>query len=124
MFIDSAKIFVKAGNGGNGAVSFRREKYIAAGGPDGGDGGKGGDVVFVADEGLRTLIDFRYKRKYVAESGENVGGQNCTGKSGKDLVIKVPPGTIIKDAKTGDVLADLSKPGKKAVIAKGVKGGA
>jgi GTP-binding protein len=124
VFIDSAKIFVKAGNGGNGAVSFRREKYIAAGGPDGGDGGKGGDVVFVADEGLRTLIDFRYKRKYVAESGENGGWQNCTGKSGKDLVIKVPPGTIIKDAKTGVVLADLSKPGKKAVIAKGGKGGA
>lgn len=124
MFIDSAKIFVKAGDGGNGIVSFHREKYIAAGGPDGGDGGRGGDVIFLVDEGLRTLVDFKYKRKYIAESGENGGAANCSGKSGKDLVIKVPPGTIIKDANTNRILADLTKPGQQVVLAKGGKGGA
>jgi len=123
MFIDSARIYVEAGNGGNGAVSFHREKYIAAGGPDGGDGGKGGDVIFVADEGVRTLVDFRYKRKYKAESGQNGGSSNCTGRNGSDLIIKVPAGTIIKDEETGRILADLVKPGQKAVIAKGGKGG-
>jgi len=123
MFIDSARIYVEAGNGGNGAVSFHREKYIAAGGPDGGDGGKGGDVIFVADEGIRTLVDFRYKRKYKAESGQNGGSSNCTGRNGSDLIIKVPAGTIIKDEETGRILADLVKPGQKAVIAKGGKGG-
>ncbi|PNT93861.1 GTPase ObgE [Clostridium thermosuccinogenes] len=123
MFIDSARIYVEAGNGGNGAVSFHREKYIAAGGPDGGDGGKGGDVIFVADEGVRTLVDFRYKRKYKAESGQNGGSSNCTGRNGSDLIIKVPAGTIIKDEETGRILADLVKPGQKAVIAKGGRGG-
>ena len=123
MFIDSARIYVEAGNGGNGAVSFHREKYIAAGGPDGGDGGKGGDVIFVADEGVRTLVDFRYKRKYKAESGQNGGSSNCTGRNGSDLIIKVPAGTTIKDEETGRILADLVKPGQKAVIAKGGKGG-
>jgi len=123
MFIDSARIYVEAGHGGNGAVSFRREKYIAAGGPDGGDGGKGGDVIFVVDEGVRTLADFRYKRKYKAESGKDGGSSNCTGRSGDDLIIKVPAGTIIKDEETGLILADLVKPGQKAVIAKGGKGG-
>lgn len=124
MFIDSAKIYIKAGDGGNGAVSFHREKYIAKGGPDGGDGGKGGDVIFVADEGLRTLQDFRYKRKYKAESGENGGSSNCSGRSGEDLIVKVPVGTIIKDELTGRIIADLVIPGKHVVIAKGGKGGA
>lgn len=124
MFIDSAKIYIKAGDGGNGAVSFHREKYIAKGGPDGGDGGKGGNVIFVADEGLRTLQDFRYKRKYKAEPGENGGSSNCSGRSGEDLLIKVPVGTIIKDEVTGRIIADLVTPGKQVVIAKGGKGGA
>ncbi|HHW49745.1 MAG TPA: GTPase ObgE [Clostridiaceae bacterium] len=123
MFIDTAKIYVKAGNGGNGIVSFRREKYIPAGGPDGGDGGKGGDIVFVVDEGANTLVDFRYKRHYKAESGQDGGSSNKTGRSGEDLIIKVPPGTIVKDAETGRVLADLIKPGQTAIIARGGKGG-
>lgn len=124
MFIDSARIFTKAGNGGNGRVSFHREKYVAAGGPDGGDGGKGGDVIFVADEGMRTLADFRYKRKYVAENGQDGGAGNCTGRGADDLVIKLPPGTIVKDELTGRVLADLVEAGQQAVIARGGKGGA
>ncbi|RCX18892.1 GTP-binding protein [Anaerobacterium chartisolvens] len=124
MFIDSAKIFIKAGNGGNGCVSFHREKYIAKGGPDGGDGGRGGDVVFIVDEGIRTLADFKYKRKYTADSGQNGGAANCTGRSAQDLVIKVPPGTVIKDSETGGVLADLTVAGQMAAIAKGGKGGA
>lgn len=124
MFIDSAKIYIKAGNGGNGLVSFRREKYIAAGGPDGGDGGKGGDIVFVVDEGVKTLADFRYKKHYKADSGQNGGASNRTGRSGEDIIIKVPPGTILKDEKTGHVLADMVEPGQKALIAKGGKGGA
>jgi len=123
MFIDTAKIYVKAGNGGNGIVSFRREKYIPAGGPDGGDGGKGGDIVFVVDEGANTLVDFRYKRHFKAESGQDGGSSNKTGRSGEDLIIKVPPGTIVKDAETGRVLADLVNPGQSAVIARGGKGG-
>jgi len=123
MFIDTAKIYLKAGNGGNGIVSFHREKYIAAGGPDGGDGGKGGDIVFVVDEGASTLVDFRYKKHYKAESGQDGGSSNKTGRNGKDLIIKVPPGTIVKDAETGNVLADLTKPGQTAVIARGGKGG-
>ncbi|WP_010251659.1 GTPase ObgE [Acetivibrio cellulolyticus] len=124
MFIDSAKIYIKAGDGGNGAVSFHREKYIAKGGPDGGDGGKGGDVIFIADEGLRTLQDFRYKRKYKAESGQNGGAGNCSGRGAEDLVIKVPVGTLIKEEETGRIIADLVTPGKKVVVAKGGKGGA
>ncbi|MCX8129348.1 MAG: GTPase ObgE [Clostridia bacterium] len=124
MFIDSAKIFVKAGNGGNGKVSFHREKYITSGGPDGGDGGRGGDVVFIADEGVRTLIDFRYKRKYTAEPGQNGGSANCTGRSAEDLVVKVPAGTLIKEEETGRIIADLTKPGQSVVVAKGGKGGA
>lgn len=123
MLIDRAMIQIKAGDGGNGKVSFHREKYVAAGGPDGGDGGNGGNVIFIADQGLRTLIDFKYKRKYVAESGESGGASNCTGRSGKDLVIKVPMGTLIKDAETGRILADLVKPQQSVVIAKGGKGG-
>lgn len=124
MFIDRAKIHIKAGNGGNGMVSFRREKFVPAGGPDGGDGGKGGDIIFEVDEGLRTLIDFRYKRKYVAGSGENGGTAKRTGKSGKDLIIRVPPGTVVKDLETGRILADMVEPGQRTVVAKGGKGGA
>lgn len=124
MFIDSAKIYIKAGDGGNGAVSFHREKYIAKGGPDGGDGGRGGNVIFVADEGLRTLQDFRYKRKYKAESGQNGGAANCSGRGAEDLIIKVPVGTIIKEETTGRIIADLVTPGKEVVVAKGGKGGA
>lgn len=123
MFSDSAKIYVKAGNGGNGMVSFHREKYIAAGGPDGGDGGKGGDVIFVVDEGINTLIDFRYKRHFKAEPGQDGGTSNCAGKSGQDLIIKVPLGTVIKDETTGVILADLVKPDQTCVIARGGRGG-
>ncbi len=124
MFIDRAKIHIKAGDGGDGKVSFHREKYIAAGGPDGGDGGKGGDVILLVDEGLRTLIDFKYRKKYFADNGEPGGPSNCSGKGGGDLVIKVPPGTLVKDEETGRILADMTKPGQKIVIAKGGKGGA
>ncbi|MBP5426624.1 MAG: GTPase ObgE [Clostridiales bacterium] len=124
MFIDSAKIFVKAGDGGNGAVSFHREKYIAKGGPDGGDGGKGGDVVFIVKSGMRTLADFRYKKKYKASPGENGSGKNCTGKSASDLYVEVPSGTIVKDDTTGRVIADLVKEDQRVVVAKGGKGGA
>ena len=122
MFVDIAKVFVKAGDGGNGAVSFHREKYVAAGGPDGGDGGRGGNVVFVADTNLSTLADFRYKRKYVAPNGGAGMGGRRNGKKGDDLVVRVPQGTLIKDAETGRVIADIS--GKEpVVIAKGGKGG-
>lgn len=122
MFVDIAKVFVKAGDGGNGAVSFHREKYVAAGGPDGGDGGRGGNVVFVADTNLSTLADFRYKRKYVAPNGGCGSGGRRNGKKGDDLVVRVPQGTLIKDAETGRVIADIS--GKEpVVIAKGGKGG-
>ena len=123
MFTDRAKIIIRSGNGGHGIVSFRREKYIAAGGPDGGDGGKGGDVCFVADPGLTTLVDFRYKRKYAAENGGSGGKNRMTGKNGADIVVKVPPGTIIKDAATGRVLCDLTAPGERYVAAKGGRGG-
>lgn len=122
MFIDYAKIMVKAGNGGAGAVAFHREKFVASGGPDGGDGGRGGSVVFVVDDNLSTLADFRYKRKYAAENGENGRGARCNGKSAKDLVIRVPRGTLVKDAQTGRLLADLSSD-EPQVIAKGGKGG-
>ncbi len=124
MLIDRAKISIRAGNGGNGMVAFRREKYVAAGGPNGGDGGKGGDVIFTVDDSLRTLIDFKYKRKYAAQAGEKGGTSNCSGKSGKDLIIKIPPGTIIRDMKNGRILADMTEPGQSVVIAKGGKGGA
>ena len=122
MFIDTAKIKIKAGDGGDGAVSFHREKYVAAGGPDGGDGGRGGSVVFQVDDNLSTLADFRYKRKYAAQRGENGRGNRCFGKSAPDLVISVPRGTLIKDAATGCLLADMSGD-EPQVIAKGGKGG-
>ena len=122
MFVDIAKIHLKAGNGGDGAVSFHREKYVAAGGPDGGDGGKGGNIVFKADSNLSTLADFRYKRKYTAESGEKGGGNRCTGKSAPDLIISVPPGTLVKEAESGRILADISDE-TPVIIAKGGNGG-
>ena len=122
MFVDQAKIYIKAGDGGDGAVSFHREKYVAAGGPDGGDGGKGGDIVFVVDDNISNLIDFRYKRKYVAEKGQNGGGKNCSGRNAPDLVVKVPRGTVVKEIKSGRILADLSTD-EPAVIAHGGKGG-
>lgn len=122
MFVDQAKIYIKAGDGGDGAVSFHREKYVAAGGPDGGDGGKGGDIVCVVDDNISNLIDFRYKRKYVAEKGQNGGAKNCSGRNAPDLVVKVPRGTVVKEIKSGRILADLSTD-EPAVIAHGGKGG-
>ena len=122
MFVDIAKIKIKGGDGGAGAVAFHREKYVAAGGPDGGDGGKGGDVVFVVDDNLATLADFRYKRKYSAPNGEGGKGGRCNGKKGKDLEIKVPRGTIIREANSKAVMADMSKT-ERFVAAKGGKGG-
>ena len=122
MFVDQVRIKIKAGDGGDGAVSFHREKYVAAGGPDGGDGGRGGDVVFQVDDNFSTLIDFRYKRKYVADRGENGSGRNCTGKSAQPLIIKVPRGTVIRDAKSGRIMADMSTDEPK-VLAKGGNGG-
>ena len=122
MFVDQARIQIKAGDGGDGAVSFHREKYVAAGGPDGGDGGKGGDIVFQVDDNFSTLIDFRYKRKYVAQRGENGGARRCTGKSAPDLIIRVPRGTIVRESKTGRIMADLSTD-EPQILAKGGKGG-
>ncbi len=122
MFVDKATIRIKAGNGGDGAVSFHREKYVAAGGPDGGDGGKGGDVVFVVDDGMSSLIDFRYKRKFAAENGENGRGSRCSGKSAPDLVIKVPRGTLIREAETGRIMADMSDD-LPHILAHGGRGG-
>ncbi len=122
MFVDSAKIKIKAGNGGNGAVSFRREKYVAAGGPDGGDGGKGGSVVFQVDDNLSTLADFRYKRKYAAPSGENGSGSRKNGKSGEDLIIRVPRGTIIREVESGAVMSDMLSD-EPFIAAKGGRGG-
>lgn len=123
MFTDYVKIIAKAGNGGNGAISFRREKYVAAGGPDGGDGGKGGDIYFEVDPDSNTLIDFRYNKKFKAENGKNGEGAHKYGKSGEDLAIKVPIGTIIRDAKTNKVLADLSEPAQKELLLAGGRGG-
>ncbi len=122
MFVDKVQITIKAGNGGNGAVSFHREKYINAGGPDGGDGGKGSDIMFQADDSLSTLIDFRYKKKYIAPDGEPGGAKRCFGKSMEPTVIKVPRGTLVKDAHTGRILADVSDD-EPVIVAKGGKGG-
>lgn len=122
MFVDVAKIHLKAGNGGNGAATFHREKYVASGGPDGGDGGRGGSIIFTVDDNLSTLADFRYKRKYVAEDGEKGGACRCTGKSAKNLIISVPRGTLIKDAESGRIIADISDD-EPTVIAKGGNGG-
>ena len=123
MFIDNVKIRIKSGDGGNGCVSFRREKYVPRGGPNGGDGGKGGDVIFQADESLSTLIDFKYKKNYKAGSGQHGMGGDKTGKNGKDIVIKVPCGSIIKEVPSGKILADLTHHGDRFVAAKGGRGG-
>ncbi|MBQ2106734.1 MAG: GTPase ObgE [Lachnospiraceae bacterium] len=123
MFTDSAKVFIKSGDGGNGHVSFRREIYVPNGGPDGGDGGKGGDIIFEVDDGLNTLVDFRHVRKYVAQPGEEGGKRRCHGANGKDLVIKVPQGTVVKDMETGKVITDMSGDNRREVILKGGKGG-
>ena len=122
MFVDQAKIYIKAGDGGDGAVSFHREKYVAAGGPDGGDGGKGGDIIFKVDDNISNLIDFRYKKKYVADKGQNGGAKNSYGRSAPDLVIKVPRGTVVRDAETGRIMADMSGD-EPVIIAHGGKGG-
>jgi len=123
MFADNARVFIKSGKGGDGHVSFRRELFVAAGGPDGGDGGRGGDIIFQVEKGLNTLGDFRHTRKYVAEPGDNCGKKNCHGKDGKDLIIKVPEGTIIKDELSGKVIADMSNNNLREVILKGGRGG-
>ena len=123
MFADRAKIYARSGKGGDGHISFRREKYVPNGGPDGGDGGHGGDVIFEVDEGLNTLIDFRHIRKYKAEDGEEGGKKNCRGKDGKDIIIKVPQGTIIKEAESGKVMVDMSGENRRVVLLKGGKGG-
>ena len=123
MFADRAKIYIKSGKGGDGHVSFRREKYVPNGGPDGGDGGHGGDVIFEVDEGLNTLTDFRHIRKYCAENGQEGGKKNCRGKDGQDITIKVPEGTVIKEANSGKVITDMSGENRRYVILTGGKGG-
>lgn len=123
MFADSAKVYIRSGKGGDGHVSFRRELYVAAGGPDGGDGGRGGDVIFEVDDGLNTLTDFRHVRKYAAQDGESGGKRRCHGADGNDIVIKVPEGTVIKDFESGKVIADMSGENRREVILKGGKGG-
>lgn len=123
MFADSAKIFIKSGKGGDGHVSFRRELFVAAGGPDGGDGGHGGDIIFEVDKGLNTLTDFRHIRKYAAGNGEEGGKQKCHGKDGEDLIIKVPEGTVIKEAESGKIITDMSGDNVREVVLKGGRGG-
>lgn len=123
MFTDTSKIFIQAGSGGNGAVAFHREKYVAAGGPDGGDGGNGGNVVALADKDISTLMDFRYKKKYAAQNGENGKDSRRSGRNGEDLIIKFPPGTIIKDTETNKVICDLKHDGDRFIIARGGSGG-
>lgn len=123
MFIDSAQIYTTAGNGGHGGMSFRREKYVPKGGPDGGNGGRGGDVILRADKDLRTLLAFKYRKKYKAENGGNGTGGRCTGKSGDDLIVDVPVGTVIIDKTTGRILADLKTDGETCVVAEGGRGG-
>ena len=123
MFADRAKIFIRSGKGGNGHCSFRRELYVPNGGPDGGDGGKGGDLIFEVDKGLNTLVDYRHKRKFAAEDGEEGGKRKCHGKNGKDLILKVPEGTVIKEANTDKVIADMSGDNQRQVVLKGGKGG-
>ncbi|HNE16361.1 MAG TPA: GTPase ObgE, partial [Rhodocyclaceae bacterium] len=122
-FFDEARIDVIAGDGGNGAATFRREKYIPKGGPDGGDGGKGGDVYAIADRNLNTLIDYRYKRTFTAERGENGRGADCYGKGGEDIELRMPVGTVISEQESGEVIADLDHDGKRVMIARGGRGG-
>ena len=123
MFADHVKIYIRSGKGGDGHVSFRRELFVPAGGPDGGDGGKGGDVIFEVDQGLNTLSDFRHMRKYCAQDGEEGGKRNCHGADGADLVIKVPEGTVIREADSGLVIADMSGENRRQIILKGGRGG-
>lgn len=123
MFADRAKIYIRSGKGGDGHVSFRRELYVPDGGPDGGDGGNGGDVIFEVDEGLNTLTDYRHKRKYAAQDGQEGGKRKCHGKSGSDIILKVPEGTVIKDAESGKVIADMSAGNRRQVVLKGGRGG-
>ena len=123
MFADFAKIYIKSGKGGDGHVSFRRELYVPNGGPNGGDGGKGGDIIFQVDKGLNTLYEFRHNHNYKAEPGQEGGKQNKTGKNGEDLIIKVPEGTIIREAETGKIVADMSGDNQRAVVLKGGRGG-
>ena len=123
MFIDKAKVFVKSGNGGDGCIHFRREKYVPLGGPDGGDGGRGGDIIFVVDTGLTTLLDFKYKKKFIAEDGGRGEGSKCYGKDAENMYIRVPMGTVVKDFETGKIIADLSHKDDTYVIARGGKGG-
>ena len=123
MFADRAKIYIRSGKGGDGHVSFRREKYVPNGGPDGGDGGHGGSVIFEVDEGLNTLTDFRHIRKYCAQDGENGGKKNCRGKNGEDIIIKIPQGTVIKELESGKIIADMSGDNRRQVILSGGKGG-
>ena len=123
MFADRAEIYIRSGKGGDGHVSFRREMFVAAGGPNGGDGGRGGNVIFEVDTGMNTLAEYRYVRKYCAEDGENGGKNNCTGRDGKDIILKVPEGTVIRDAASGEVIADMSHGNKREVVLRGGKGG-
>ncbi len=123
MFYDRTKIFVKAGDGGSGVVSFRREKYVPLGGPNGGDGGRGGDIILEADEGLRTLVDFRYRSHYKADRGEHGKGKDQHGKGAEDLILRIPAGTVIKDEATGEILVDMTKHGQRFTVAKGGRGG-
>ncbi|ACD52563.1 GTPase ObgE [Clostridium botulinum] len=123
MFIDIAKVFIKSGKGGDGAISFRREKYVPLGGPNGGDGGDGGDIILKVDTGITTLLDFKYKKKFIAEDGENGGASKCYGRAGKDLIIKVPMGTIIREEESNKVIVDLSHKDQEFVLVKGGKGG-
>ena len=123
MFIDSAKIFVRSGNGGNGIIHWRREKYVPKGGPDGGNGGKGGDIIIRAEKQLTTLLDFRYKKRYIAQNGNAGEGSNKEGRSAEDILIKVPCGTIVKNALSGEVIVDLVKHGAEVVVARGGRGG-
>ena len=123
MFADRATIIIRSGKGGNGHVSFRRELFVPDGGPDGGDGGRGGDVIFAVDEGLNTLSEFRHRRKFAATDGEEGGKRKCHGKDGEDLILKVPQGTVVKDAASGKVIADMSGENKKVTVLKGGRGG-
>ena len=123
MFADRAKIIIRSGKGGDGHVSFRRELYVPNGGPDGGDGGRGGDVIFEVDKGLNALTDYRHKRKYAAENGQEGGKKRCHGADGKDIVLKVPEGTVIKEATSGKVIADMSGENQRQIVLKGGRGG-
>ncbi len=123
MFADRAKIYIRSGKGGDGHVSFRREKYVANGGPDGGDGGKGGSVILVTDKGVNTLADFRHKRKYLATHGEDGGKKNCRGKNGEDIILKLPEGTVVKEAESGKVIVDMSGDMNRFVLLEGGRGG-